>query len=158
MAHRPWGWPWWHHRQSSAHFSILLDGHHVAAWIIQELELLHREGQWQLSSLEPAVAASVMPPVAVVLAFREGRALMGALHFNGAFIISFLYGLLLIILYNSMRQYQLRGLAVSSISCLPPQVLLGAGTLCALGREIVQILSWLPNLSGWHFHPVALYI
>jgi hypothetical protein len=39
--------------------------------------------------LIPAVAASVIPPVAVVLAFREGRVLMGALHFNEAFIISF---------------------------------------------------------------------
>ncbi len=54
----------------------------------------------------PAVAASVMPPVAVALAFAEGGDLTGALHFNGAFIMPFLYGLLPIILYRSVRQLQ----------------------------------------------------
>jgi hypothetical protein len=39
------------------------------------------------------------------------------------------------------------GGAISSI-CSLPQVLLGAGTLWALGQEIVQDLSWLPNLIG----------
>jgi hypothetical protein len=34
----------------------------------------------------PTVAASVMPPVAVALAFVEGGDFMGALHFNGAFM------------------------------------------------------------------------
>ncbi len=53
--------------------------------------------------LIPTVASSVIPPVAMVLAFREGRALMGAVQFNGAFIISILYSLLPIILYSSMR-------------------------------------------------------
>jgi hypothetical protein len=43
------------------------------------------------------VAASVMPPVAMAPAFVEGRDLMGALHFNGAFMIPFLYSLLPII-------------------------------------------------------------
>ena len=38
-----------------------------------------------------------MPPVAMVLAFVEGRDLTGTLHFNGAFMIPFLYGLLPII-------------------------------------------------------------
>jgi hypothetical protein len=56
----------------------------------------------------PTVAASVMPPVAVALSFVEGRDLMGALHFNGAFMIPFLYGLLPIILYRSVRQYDSR--------------------------------------------------
>jgi tyrosine-specific transport protein len=83
----------------------------------------------------PAVAASVMPPVAVALAFAEGGDLTGALHFNGAFIVPFLYGLLPIILYRSVRQYQHQDSAIS-ISSLP-QVLLGAGTVCALGQEIV---------------------
>jgi hypothetical protein len=46
-----------------------------------------------------------------------------------------------------MRQYQLEDLAVSSISIVP-QVLLGAGTLCALGQEIVHDVSGLPNLTG----------
>jgi hypothetical protein len=35
-------------------------------------------------------AALVMPTVAVVLTFMEGRDLMGTLHFNGAFMIPFL--------------------------------------------------------------------
>ncbi len=39
------------------------------------------------------VADSVMPPVAVALAFVEGGDFTGALHFNGAFMIPFLYGL-----------------------------------------------------------------
>ena len=39
--------------------------------------------------LIPTVAASVMPPVAVTLDFVEGGDFMGALHFNGAFMIPF---------------------------------------------------------------------
>jgi hypothetical protein len=39
------------------------------------------------------------------------------------------------------------GGAISSI-CSLPQVLLGAGTLWALRQEIVQDISWLPNLMG----------
>jgi hypothetical protein len=50
-------------------------------------------------------------------------------------------------LYRSMRQYQLQDLAISSISSLQ-QVLLGAGTLCALKQDIVQDIPWLPNLMG----------
>jgi hypothetical protein len=42
--------------------------------------------------LIPTVAALVMPPVAVALAFMEGGDLTGALHFNGSFMIPFLYG------------------------------------------------------------------
>ncbi len=95
----------------------------------------------------PTVAASVMPPVAMALACVEGRDFTGALHFNGAFMIPFLYGLLPIILSRSMRRYQLQDLALSSISSFL-QVLLGAGTLCALGKEIVQHISWLLNLTG----------
>jgi hypothetical protein len=67
----------------------------------------------------PTVAALVMPPVALALTFVEGGDLTGALHFNGAFMIPFLYGLLPIILYRSMRQYQLQDLAISSIRILP---------------------------------------
>jgi hypothetical protein len=85
------------------------------------------------------VAALVMPPVAIALTFMEDRDLMGA----GAFMIPFLYSLLHIMLYRSVRQYQ----AISSISSFL-QVLLGAGTLCALGQEIVQDISWLTNLTG----------
>ncbi len=39
------------------------------------------------------VTASVMPLIAMALAFVEGRDLAGILHFNGAFMIPFLYGL-----------------------------------------------------------------
>jgi hypothetical protein len=69
--------------------------------------------------LIPTVAASVMPLVAMVLAFVEGGDLMGAFHFNGAFMIPFLHGLSPIIIYRSLRQYQLQDLAISSISSLP---------------------------------------
>jgi hypothetical protein len=62
-------------------------------------------------------------------------------------MIPFLKRSLTIILYRNMRQYQLQDLAVASISILQ-QVLLGAGTLCALRQEIVQDVSGLPNLTG----------
>ena len=83
------------------------------------------------------VATLVMPLVAVALTFTEGGDLTGALHFNGAFMIPFLYGLLPIILYRSVRQYHLQDLAISSISSFL-QALLGAGILCALEQEIIQ--------------------
>jgi hypothetical protein len=67
----------------------------------------------------PTVAALVIPPVALVLAFVEGGDLTGILHFNGAFMIPFLYGLLPIILHRSTRQHQLQELAISLISSLP---------------------------------------
>ncbi len=82
------------------------------------------------------VAALVMPLVAIVLTFMEGGDLTRALYFNGAFMMPFLYGSLHIMLYRSMSQY----LAISSISSFL-QVLLGAGTLCALRQEIVQDIS-----------------
>jgi hypothetical protein len=62
-------------------------------------------------------------------------------------MIPFLKGSLPIISYRNMRQYQLQDLAVSSIRSLP-QVLLGAGTLCALGLEILKDVSGLPSLTG----------
>jgi hypothetical protein len=31
---------------------------------------------------------------------------------------------------------------------MPMTVLLGAGTLCALGKETIQDILWLPNLTG----------
>jgi hypothetical protein len=54
--------------------------------------------------LIPTVAALVMPLDVMALAFVECGDLMGTLHFNGAFTIPFLYGLLPIILYRSTRQ------------------------------------------------------
>jgi hypothetical protein len=65
------------------------------------------------------VAALVVPPVAMTLTCVEGRDVMGALHFNGAFMIPFIHGSLPIILYRNMRQYHLQDLAISSISSLP---------------------------------------
>ncbi len=53
------------------------------------------------------VAASVILLVTVALTFMEDRDLMGAIHFNGAFVIPFLYGLLPIILYRGVRHYYL---------------------------------------------------
>ncbi len=97
--------------------------------------------------LIPTLAALVMPTVAMALAFVEDGDFTGTLHFNGSFMIPFLYGLLPIILYRSVRQYQLQDLALSSKGSFF-QVLLGAGTLCALRKEIVQDISWLPNLKG----------
>jgi hypothetical protein len=88
--------------------------------------------------LIPTVAALVMPPVAVALAFVEGGDLMGALHFNGAFMVPFLYCLLPIILYRSIRQYQLQDLAISSMSSLP-QFLLGAKTYVLSDKRLFKI-------------------
>jgi hypothetical protein len=93
------------------------------------------------------LAASVMPPVAVALTFMEDRGLTGTIHFNGAFMIPFLYRLLPIISYRRARQYHLQDFAISSISSFL-QVLLSAGTLRALGQEIIQYISWLQNLTG----------
>jgi tyrosine-specific transport protein len=95
----------------------------------------------------PAVIASVMPPVAAALAFARGGDLTGALHFNGAFIVPILYGILPIVLYRGVRQSQARDSPLYSISGLP-QMLLGAGTIGAIGQEIVQEVSCLPHLTG----------
>jgi hypothetical protein len=102
----------------------------------------------------PTVAALVMPPIAVALAFVEGRDLMGALHFNGAFMIPFLYGLLTIILYRSLMQYQLHDLAISSISRLP-QVLLGVwNIMCSRTRDHSRYIM-ASNLNRMAFPPCA---
>jgi hypothetical protein len=123
----------------------------MAIMSLEEPVLQHGGGQGHCPLLNQflisTAAALVMPPVAMVLAFAEGGDLTGALHFNGAFMIPFLYGLLPIILYKSLRLYQLQDLLISSISSIL-QVLLGTGTLCALGKEIIQDISWLPNFTG----------
>jgi hypothetical protein len=54
----------------------------------------------------PAVVASVLPSLVVAVLCAEGGDLTGALHFNGAVIIPYLYGVLPIILYNSVRTMQ----------------------------------------------------
>jgi hypothetical protein len=94
----------------------------------------------------PTVVALVMPPVAVALTYVYGWDLTGALHFNGAFMIPILYGLLPILLYRSVRQYQLQDLAISPISSYL-QVFWMQEHLCALRKEIVQDISWLQNLT-----------
>ena len=89
-----------------------------------------------------SVGASMALPAAVGVAFANGGDLTGALHFNGAFITPFLYGLLPIILYQSVHKSE----GSDKDSGLPlfsnmPQVLLGAGTIGALGQELVQDIS-----------------
>ena len=91
----------------------------------------------------PPLGAALMAPLPAAPGLPPSR--RQRLHFNvngnEAFIIPFHFhyqhGLLPIILYRRVRQYQLQDLAISFISNLP-QVLLGAGTLCALGQEIAQ--------------------
>jgi amino acid permease len=55
----------------------------------------------------PAVAASVLPSLVVAILCAEGGDLTGALHFNGAVIIPYLYGVLPIILFKSVRTLHL---------------------------------------------------
>jgi tyrosine-specific transport protein len=82
----------------------------------------------------PAVALSMALPVAVGLAYSEGGDLTGALHFNGAFITPVLYGLLPIILYQSVQKKESDDNAGFGL----PEILLGAGTVGALGQEIMH--------------------
>lgn len=89
----------------------------------------------------PAVALSMGPPTAVALACVHGGDLTGALHFNGAFITPVLYGLLPIILYQSIQQVG-SSKSNANFSLSLPQMLLGAGTLGALGQELFQDFSF----------------
>lgn len=91
-----------------------------------------------------AVVAAMVPSVAVALACSNGEDLTGALHFNGAFITPFLYGLLPIILYNSARK--LSDDTESSFTLWSSQVLLGAGTVAAVGQDIIQNIPSLREL------------
>lgn len=96
----------------------------------------------------PAVTASMVPPTAVALAFAESGDLTGALHFNGAIITPFLYGLLPIILYQTIQQKDNDGASMPSLSSSLPQILLGAGTIGFLGQEIIQDITNLPSLMA----------
>ena len=158
VARHRWGRPWQHHCPASAHFCVMLDSHHDTECRIQELDLPHRGEQMQLSSLEPVLdphwGCLRDAPSRHGARFQGGRISHMRTSFQRSIIIPFLCSLLPIKLYGSMMQYQLQDLAISSMSSLPPQILLGAGTLCAHGQEIVQDVSWLPNFTGWHFHPV----
>ena len=81
------------------------------------------------------------PPVAVALACAEGGELTGALHFNGAFITPFLYGLLPILLIQSMQEKEAGDNNVAGLPSFSlPQVMLGAGTIGAVGQELAQDL------------------
>lgn len=94
----------------------------------------------------PAVVAAMVPSVAVALAFsnNNGGDLTGALHFNGVFITPFLYGMLPIILHNSVRQQHEKTENPPLWSSLP-LVLLGAGTVGAVGQDIIQDVPSLHN-------------
>jgi tyrosine-specific transport protein len=86
----------------------------------------------------PAVALSMAPPVALALAYSNGGDLTCALHFNGAFITPFLYGLLPVLLHQRVTETEeVDGISLSSL----PQVLLGAGAIGALGQAVVQDVS-----------------
>ncbi len=62
------------------------------------------------------VAASVVPLVVVVLTFVEGRDLTGALHFNGAFMIPFLYFSAYGLVSNHTKHNKMKILCTMSMS------------------------------------------
>ncbi len=111
----------------------------------------YSHAQGRLSSLEPALDPHCgclgNAPGRRGACLCEGRRSHRCPSFQWSICDTISIRLSPIILYISMRQYQLQDLAISSISSLS-QVVLGAGTLCALGQEIVQDISWLPNLIG----------
>ena len=93
-----------------------------------------------------SVAASMIPSVAIGLAYSKGGDLTEALHFNGAFITPLLFGLLPVILYQSVHKND-GTTDNNSIFGNLPQVLVGVGTLGCLGQEIIQdVTAVLPNL------------
>ncbi len=94
----------------------------------------------------PAVAAAMVPSVAVALACSNGGDLTGALHFNGAFITPFLYGLLPIILYNSVQKLKETTESTPPFWSNLPLVLLGVGTIGTVGQDIIQDVPSLRNL------------
>jgi hypothetical protein len=94
----------------------------------------------------PAVAAAMVPSVAVALAYSNGGDLTGALHFNGAFITPFLYGLLPIILYDSVGKLTQNTERSPPFWKNLPLALLGAGTIGAVGQDIIQDIPSLRNL------------
>jgi hypothetical protein len=73
----------------------------------------------------------------------------GALHFNWAVSIHDTISKR-IITHHTIEAWD----NISFKTWLSLQFMLGAGTLCALGQEIIQDVSGLPNLTGWHIHPV----
>jgi len=93
-----------------------------------------------------SVAAPMIPSVAIGLAYSKGGDLTEALHFNGAFITPLLFGLLPVILYQSVHKND-DTTDNNSVFGKLPQVLVGAGTLGCLGQEIIQdVTAVLPNL------------
>lgn len=91
-----------------------------------------------------SVALSIAPPTAVALACANGGGhdLTGALHFNGAFIAPLLYGVMPILLHQSIKSGTSDG--ESGVSFSLPEVLLGAGTVGTLAQEVIQDM---PNID-----------
>ncbi|KAL7468875.1 hypothetical protein ACHAXS_012785 [Conticribra weissflogii] len=97
----------------------------------------------------PAVALSIAPPALLALAFANGGDFTGALHFGGAFISPFLYGILPIMLFRSMGDEDNQGSFDSPFSDWNiPQVCLGAGTFGFLVQEICHDFASLEQLMS----------
>lgn len=92
----------------------------------------------------PAVLMSVVPPAAVALAVSHGGdgAFTAPLHLSGAVIAPFLYGILPVMLFQSMQSENAESDNTSKETSLNmgmvPQWILGASTLGLLGNEVVH--------------------
>lgn len=94
-----------------------------------------------------AVAMSLVPPTAVAVAVSGGGDFTGAIHFVGAFVSPFLYGILPIMLSQNMQSGDDNKSSVPSLDNFP-QVLLGAGTFALLAQAVIQDVGSIPNLLG----------
>jgi len=97
----------------------------------------------------PAVTLSITPPAMLALAFANGGDFTGALHFGGAFISPFLYGILPIMLFQSMQKDDNQGSTGRLSSAWNiPQVCLGAGTFGFLIQEIIHDFASLKQMMS----------
>lgn len=94
-----------------------------------------------------AVAMSLVPPTSLAVAVSGGGDFTGALHFAGAFVSPFLYGILPIMLSQNMQSGDDNKSSVPSLDNFP-QVLLGAGTFALLAQAVIQDVGSIPNLLG----------
>jgi hypothetical protein len=85
----------------------------------------------------PAVTMAVAPPAAVVLATGCSD-LTCALHFCGAFVTPFLYGLLPILLFQTISKKD--GEVTSPVTLLPSTIL-ASGAVGFIGQEIIHDVS-----------------
>jgi tyrosine-specific transport protein len=85
----------------------------------------------------PAVTMAVAPPAAVVLATGCSD-LTCALHFCGAFVTPFLYGLLPILLFQTISKKD--GEVASPVTLLPSTIL-ASGAVGFIGQEIIHDVS-----------------